>query len=310
MDALLNDLPTVTDNWDDTTNYFLRYCSAKGLSPRTLEFYRQRITAFVRFCNTSPAETTSQTLRMFIIDEIESKSPQTAKHSWSVLSNLFKFLSAEGFGTNPMANISKPKVPAKQLSGYSLDDIMRLLDDCNLKTFTGVRDYAITSLFAECGLRAGEVCSIKLQDVDFKEYRILINGKGARERYIPITPGTAKVLTRYIGYRGELDSDLLFVTAYVTPFNPQTLGDVFEKRCKRLGITYTRILHSFRHFAAVSLIREGASPFSVQKLLGHSSLEMTKRYCAIADCDVSNAVNQFSPIRKLQEKNQPRKRLK
>lgn len=104
-------------------------------------------------------------------------------------------------------------------------------------------------------------------------------------------------ITQYVARRGKLDHDKLFVSSTGEPIDRYRVREVVIERCKLAEVTGVRCSpHSIRHTCAVTFLRNGASAFDVQKLLGHSSLDMTKRYVSLVDSDLKDAHAKASPV--------------
>ena len=126
-------------------------------------------------------------------------------------------------------------------------------------------------------------------------------GKGNKERLIPIGKNVQRLLWRYISrYRPEPvmpNSDLLFLTMDGRPLTKDRVDKIMTYYGRKAGLAGVRCSpHTLRHTAAVSFLRNGGDVFSLQRILGHASLEMTRRYCELADIDIKKAHTTASPV--------------
>jgi integrase/recombinase XerD len=314
--------PVVTDLAESITGAiqsFVDYCRSKNLSSQTMDYYRYRLQAFVKFLaanglSTSPKDVTPQVARAFITWELGRNSASTANHSVAALKTFFAFLVEEGvLRDDPARALGKVKAARKVIETFSLEEIELIVETCR-RNFTGVRDRAIIMLLLDCGLRATELCELTLDDIDWHDQTLKVFGKGAKERVVPFGANAHKALSQYVSRRPELETHRLFVSCYGNPIGRFLLRDIVRSRSRKAGLTGVRASpHTLRHSCAVSYLRNGGDVFSLQKLLGHSDLTMTRRYCELSNTDVRERHRLYSPGDKLQPKTQPsgrRKRIK
>lgn len=282
---------------------FTAFCDSKNLSPRTIEYYAARLASFRRRLEISstaprPSDVTPTTIREFLRYEKEHSSASTANHSLCTLKVFFGFLHNEGFiESNPTLVVQKQKVRKPVIQTLSMEQVDRLVATCK-KDFYGVRDRAILLVLIDTGLRASELCGIALSDLDWSEQTIRVVGKGDKERIVPFGSAVRQALRQYVIVRGELETNALFVGHYGDPIDRSRLREIVRRRCERAGIRGIRPSpHTLRHTAAVSFLRAGGDTFTLQKLLGHTSQEMTRRYCeSLSTEDVQRKHRQFSPV--------------
>jgi len=268
----------------EATAAFLSYSAAKNLSPRTLEYYRERLTGFAVFLGAGypglpPGEVTSAVVREFVTWTRERTSPATANHGLAVLRRMFAFLVAEGFlQKNPCATVSKLAEERRLLETFTKEQVRAILATCG-RDFYGMRDRAILLTLLDTGLRASELCSLSLSDVDWTNQTFRVFGKGSRERSVPFGQAVRSALSSYLAKRGDADGPL-FVNHYAEPLNRYRLRELVRRRSESAGIQGVRCSpHTFRHTCAVSFLRAGGDTFTLQRLLGHTSQAMTARYC-------------------------------
>jgi site-specific recombinase XerD len=168
-------------------------------------------------------------------------------------------------------------------------------------TYVGQRDYTITLLLLDSGLRVSELCELKMEDVRLEEGLLKVLGKGNKERLIPVGRQVQKLMWHYIGRFRPSPAmprvSNVFLTDDGYPLCKDRVEKLLTRYGKLAGLTGVRCSpHTFRHTAAVSFLRNGGDVFSLQRLLGHSSLEMTRRYCQLADIDVQKAHMRASPV--------------
>lgn len=152
-------------------------------------------------------------------------------------------------------------------------------------------------MFLDTGLRLEELANIQLQDVNFDHGTIKVMGKGAKERLVGIGRATQKALLKYLLMRTD-NHDCLWVTEERMPLKRRGVQTAIGRLAERAGITDAkRGPHTFRHTSATMALRNGASPFYVQSLLGHATLAMTRRYTETVNSeDAVKAHRKFSPV--------------
>ena len=148
----------------------------------------------------------------------------------------------------------------------------------------------------DTGVRASELCSITIADVDKRNKRIFIWGKGAKERIVYIDASTARAIWRYLTIRPDArPDDPLFVTREGRPLNRHSVRLLIGRLGRRAGIPNANV-HRFRHTFAINFLRNGGNAYTLQRLLGHSTLKMVKTYLALAAQDDSDNHRRASPV--------------
>jgi integrase/recombinase XerD len=293
---------SLADDMEAAVESFLNYGRAKNLSQNTLGYYGHRLQAFRSFApDNTPASTTRDLIRAFLAHETQRTSPATAQHSFIALRAFFGFLQREGFlEESPVNGVEGVRRRRAIIDTFTQEQLQAILSTCG-KDFTGVRDRAILLTLLDCGLRASELCGLALDDIAWNEQTLLVLGKGDVERIVPFGVTARQALAQYAARRGTLDTKMLFVTWHGDPLDRYRLREVVQERCGQAGVTGVRCSpHTFRHTFAVSYLRNGGDVFSLQKMLGHSDLEMTRRYAELSQMDVRDKHRQFSPADRLQ----------
>lgn len=155
------------------------------------------------------------------------------------------------------------------------------------KKFYQRRLHLLTLLLLDTGCRITEALTLRVRDLDLENMLLTLQGKGGKQRIIPFSFGLRKALYRFITDFGRNPDSLLFGTRENTRVNRMTALRGVKLLCERLGFTPpARTLHAFRHTFAVNYLRRGGSVFHLQKVLGHSTLEMTRRYANLVTADL------------------------
>jgi site-specific recombinase XerD len=165
----------------------------------------------------------------------------------------------------------------------------------------GLRDRAILETLYATGIRAGELGSLKREDVDTEErlLRVLL-GKGRKDRNVPLTRAAAEAIEAYLAYgrprmRGTRTSPLLFLAHRGGKMYDAHLNDVVARAAFRAGVKKHATCHTFRHSVATHLLKGGADIRHIQMLLGHSSLQTTERYTRVEVSDLKEIMKRAHP---------------
>ena len=297
---------------DEAFSAYVLFCKAKGLSPRTVDYYTERSAGFRQYIggSTDIRQITPHLMRQYIESIHGTTTPSTINHNISVVRSMFNFLVDEGcVDSNPTARIKKVRERPKVIESVQPDEVRRLVETCK-KTFTDVRDRALIPLLFDTGIRVGEANGIRLGSLDLRENTLLVSGKTG-ERIVPFGLTTRQALNSYLARRGNLvGQDLLFVSQFGERLDHYAIGLMLRRRRKRAGIEKNIHPHMFRHGAALEMLRSGASALHVKALLGHRTLDMTERYVALNEADIRDVHRQHSPTDRLKLPTRGRKKLR
>ena len=155
------------------------------------------------------------------------------------------------------------------------------------KNFCQRRLHLLTLLLLDTGCRISEALTLRIRDVDLENMLLTLDGKGRKQRIVPFSFELRKALFRYITDYGRKPDLLLLASRHETMLGRRVMLRDVKALCKRLGFQPpARTLHAFRHSFAVHYLRKGGSVFHLQKVLGHSTLEMTRRYANLMTEDL------------------------
>lgn len=159
----------------------------------------------------------------------------------------------------------------------------------------------LVMLFIETGVRVRELCDIKLTDIVWEDGAIKTDGKGYKQRLVPIQVTMKKQLQKYVKLRGELDTDSFFVSIDNRPIKIRSVQEQMAAYGKTANITGVRCSpHTARHTFAKMSVQNGADVFALQAVLGHAGLEMTRVYVNMFSGEVNAQHRKFSPLEGLQ----------
>lgn len=270
----------------DNINKFLDYLKyEKHYSDYTVTSYQNDLTFFNSFIkNVDISYVTLETIRGYLKFLYDSKMKTSSiSRKISSLKSYFKYLESENIiKSNPMWLVSNPKCE-KHLPNYlNYNDLDKLLNTPDISTFSGVRDALILEMLYSTGIRVGELVNIKLSDIDFSDEKILILGKGNKERYTYYGKRCRKLLELYLDSR-EAESSYLFVNKHGGVLNTRTVREIVSNVAIKSGIKVHVSPHTLRHTYATHMLNEGADLKSVGDLLGHESLSTTQIYTHVSN---------------------------
>ncbi len=203
------------------------------------------------------------------------------------------------------AEIRLPKVkqPHTTISPLNPSQMKAILHSFDTKTYLGMRNYTIVRLFMDTGMRLSELSQLQLNEVNLEEGFVLVHGKGAKDRYVPIGRSTIKCLWNYIKKRAVIDvntNPYLFLTRRGTPLSARGVQIVFRSLKKKLNLDGRKLSpHLLRHSFALAYIENGGDPFSLQRILGHTDQTTTSKYVNMARTNVKTQHSKYSPGERL-----------
>jgi len=269
--------------------HFEQSNKAEGKSSKTVVWYTEILGDFVRFLLSTGevailANFNPTTVREFIIHEQgRNLSPFTIQAKVRALKVLSSWLYSEGYtGDNLLSNIKFPKAPSKMIQPLTEEEIDRLLGSQNPLTAIGSRNTAILVTLLDCGLRSSELCNLLFNDAHIEEGYLKVLGKGNKERVVPIGSLAQKILWRYIFHfrptpLGEAN-EYLFLSLDGKHLGPNSIKLLLKRWGKRAGVPRLHA-HLCRHTYATSFLNQRCGDvFRLQQILGHTILEMVRRY--------------------------------
>lgn len=292
--------------WEYWSHLFLnRYCTAKGLQPKTIESYRDILDEFQKYVANHleqklPDEITSGMLCDYIefLKKSRTNGQATLNKKVTVIRVFYRAMVAlEEIvpGKDPCAKLPRLKKPSEKAGDIlSLEEIQKLAAAPSSETLMGLRDRAILLLLCTTGIRASECAGIKEGDVDLSNRIIRVLGKGARERIIVLNDTMIKAIENYIKFRGVQSRQSAF-------FKVRTGKGIDRKRIfervkyylKKARIFKKISPHRLRHSFATKMIKDGVGLATLKELLGHRSLQSTMRYVHVAGEDLRKAISKL-----------------
>ena len=242
----------------------------------------------------------------YLTSEFNSK-PATRARKISTIRIFFNYLCQDAspkflLDHNPALNLKTPKKEKRLPKYLSLDDSRKLLDAASDEDNRNyVRDFAITTLFLNCGMRLSELVSINVKDIDLPECKLNVIGKGNKERTIYLNKACMQALTDYLDIRPKEgikhdkkhSEKALFLSERKERISNRTVQYIITKELKKAKLDITKYsVHKLRHTAATLMYQYGQVDIrALQELLGHESISTTEIYTHVNNEQIRNAVD-------------------
>lgn len=327
------------ENNPEYLNSFLQYSlTYKKKSPESVNQYNCDLTMFLRYMKylfklTDEENFNKITINDFTLEQLSKVTqenihsfitylsikrncgPATCARKISTIRIFFKYLTitAKLLNDNPAQNLETPKLNKRLPRYLTLEDSEKLLsltysDDSNENK---ERDFAIITLFLNCGLRLSELVGINISDIKFDDQKMTVIGKGNKERSIYLNKACIDAINAYLDVRpkegvkkDKKDSDkALFLSSYKQRISKRTVENIVSKELARAGLDTTKYsTHKLRHTAATLMYKYGEVDIrALQELLGHQSISTTEIYTHVDNDQVRTAV-ESNPLSQFQAK--------
>lgn len=306
---------------------FLLSKSASGRSPNTVRNYRKELARFIEIVGDKEIssvvnEDIERYLHYLKNDfriSLQATTPirprkmssKSLRNAWGTLSVFWRWVSAE-FGTSNPFKVPPVRAFTKPIDPFHFEEIEAILKatekterrirkgtSFTSKRPTALRDKAIVLTLVDTGLRVSELVGIELGDIDLDLGRILVLGKGQKQRYIYLGKVCRQVIWKYITERYPKTTppknEPLFL--HKDGIHPLTRKGILllVKRLGEKASVQNVHPHRFRHTYAIQFLRNGGNLFELQQILGHEDLAMVKNYVRLAQLDLENAARRSSP---------------
>lgn len=287
-------------------------CHARSLSPNTIDDYTRTLKKFQALHLDDPLvhEITSVDVEEFL--SLQSVSNKSLLNYYIGLSAFWTWCVANEIAVKHVVRKLKPPKPeSKVVIPFTEAEVKAILGAVersrsyrsrmgglisNVNHFAD-RNRAVILLLLDTGLRATELCTLKIRDVDLKSRTVTTMGKGRKQRHIPMSNRTSQAIWKYLTkFRSAAaPDDPLVLSSGKYPMSRDRLAHTLSDIGKRAGIQNSHP-HRFRHTFAVNYLRNGGDIYTLQAILGHSTLEMVRRYLVLAQVDLENAHRRASPV--------------
>ena len=296
-------------NWNGALKSFKDYLILeRSVSANTLDAYLHDVHKLMQFLelqgNTkNPNELTQSDLESFLAWlHLNCVSPTTQSRILSGIKTFYKFLTIEEeTDYNPSLHLEAPRMTRKLPEVLNIDEINTMLKAIDLSKVDGHRNRAMLETLYSCGLRVTELVQLKISQIYFETGFIRVNGKGNKERLIPIGSSALKWIRLYIEHdRKKLKiadefEDFLFLNRLGTSLSRVMVFNIIKKIISEIGLNKDVSPHTFRHSFATHLLEAGADLRAIQEMLGHESITTTEIYTHVSNEYLRDAIIQFHP---------------
>lgn len=283
-----------------TIDSFLDYLRIeRGLSPNTILSYRVDLEQFKKWLGSDMLSISSSVVGKYasFLKDTRRLSTSSVSRKLSAIRMFYRFLQAEGAITeNPAQAVVSPRRGRKIPSYLSLREVEKLLEAPDTTSPVGLRDKAILECLYATGLRISELVSLNRRDLNLASGWLKVQGKGSRERMVPLGKEAIKWLNRYLREREGVRKDSpLFCNRYGERISRQSCWKIIKKYARIAGINKVISPHTLRHSFATHLLSRDADLRSVQELLGHVSISTTQIYTHITQERLIKIYKKYHP---------------
>lgn len=321
--ATLKNTPERVCTLSELIEYYEVCNRAEDKSPKTISWYSANLKSFRNYLKNkhlseSLGNIDTKLLREYVLYLLQRKryeshpctpaktqllSSATIHGHVRTLRAFFNWLSFEGLNqNNPTKDLKPPKVVRKVISTLSDQEIGDILNTFGSSS-TEMRNQTIFMLLLDTGLRISELVNLKMDDVHMDEGYLKVMGKGKKERIVPIGNNAQRVLHRYLfRFRPKLINhiiDNVFLSVNNKPLTENSMKLMFARLSQRSGV-YRLHAHLCRHTFATRFLINGGDVFTLQQILGHSTLDMVNHYLHFTSSQITDRHHQYSPIDHLQ----------
>jgi integrase/recombinase XerD len=287
-------------------DYIYHLSVEKGLADNTLESYQRDLKKYVSFLQKNNVQCFKETSRKQITDYLNLQhenglAPSSISRSLASLRSFYQFLLKEQvMQENPATDLETPRMEKKLPHVLSFSEIELLLEQPQTNCEIGMRDKAMLELIYATGIRVSELVSLNLNHANIKMGFLRCDGKGGKERMIPLGSVAIHCLQDYLARsRRKLlknqDEKALFLNQHGKRLTRQGFWKILKKYVLRAGINADITPHTLRHSFATHLLENGADLRSVQEMLGHADISTTQIYTQLTRKKIKEVYDQAHP---------------
>ena len=281
----------------------------RGYSPNTVEGYEmdlERLRAYCKEHELDFAKIEFDALQDFLFATFkDTRSEATQARILAGIHSWFRFLLYKDYiDQDPSELLESPRKSKHLPTVLSLEEVNRMMEAIDLSSNEGHRNRAMMEMLYGSGLRVSELVNLPLSRIYLNEHYMLIEGKGSKQRLVPLSP----VAEEWFGYWMQERAtwpvkpearDFAFVNRYGRPLTRMMVFTIVRRLCEAAGITKTVSPHTLRHSFATHLLQNGADLRVIQQLLGHEDLATTEIYTHVDVQDLRKAILQCHPANKV-----------
>ena len=288
---------------NDAIERFQQYLLVeKGLSKQTIVSYTEDLKQFFLYFKDHKTVDNLQpeNLHDFLRYQMSLDNVQisTAIRRLSSIKQFYIFLKNEGEYHEEIPKVDIPKKPSRLPNCLSVEEVEDLLNAPNIDKPDGLRDRAMLETMYASGLRVSELLALEKKNINFKKAIVVVFGKGAKERKVPLGDFAIEYISRYIkevrSNNPGKDSKYLFLNRYGKPLSRQYFFRQIKKYAEIAGIEEELSPHTLRHCFATHMLENGAELRALQEMLGHANLSTTQIYTNVSSKRILSAYDFFT----------------
>lgn len=299
---------TVTSDQELLREYHTYLRLERSYSPNTIEAYEMDLDKLRQYADEHQLDAVHMSfeeLEAFVFEQFKSVQSEATQarilagvHAW------FRFLLYKDYiDQDPSELLEGPRKSKHLPTVLSLEEVNAMMGAIDLSSNEGHRNRAMMEMLYGSGLRVSELVNLRLSRIYLNEHYMLIEGKGSKQRLVPLSP----VAEEWFGYWMQERSswpvkpeskDYAFVNRYGRPLTRAMVFTIVRRLCAEAGITKTVSPHTLRHSFATHLLQNGADLRVIQQLLGHEDLATTEIYTHLNVQDLRKAILQCHPANK------------
>jgi integrase/recombinase XerD len=281
---------------------FLYDRKTQNMSKGTLEFYQCKLQNFIYFCEGRAVrnilQITPTLLRDYLLDLVSKcHNPGGCHAAYRTVKTFLRWWEDEAEPQdwiNPIKKVKAPKMSIEPLDPVDIETVKAMLGVCS-HNLIGLRDKAMMFFLLDTGVRASELVSINLEDVNpISGYVLVRVGKGRKPRTVFLGSKSRKMLRAYLRLRHD-HCDALWITDDEERLTFWGVKSLMRRRANQAQVK-TPQLHSFRRWFALSCLRAGMNVYSLQELMGHADLQVLRRYLKQTNQDIREAHRRAGPV--------------
>lgn len=263
----------------------------KSLSANSIEAYLTDLDKLIRFVESEGkdfATISYQDLQQFVAQLRDiGIHPRSQARIISGIKSFYRFLLLDEYITaDPTELLESPKIGLKLPEVLTINEINDILDTIDLSLPEGQRNRAMLEVLYSCGLRVSELISLRYSDVYFDEGFIRVEGKGSKQRLVPISEAAIREIKNYLLDRNLMVvkkgfEDILFLSRRGTALSRIMVFHIIKQQTEMAGVHKNVSPHTFRHSFATHLLEGGANLRAIQEMLGHEKITTTEIYTHI-----------------------------
>lgn len=288
-------------------NFLHHLAAERGLAKNTLDSYRIDINQYFTYLKQQGIGQVQQTSQNHILGHLmqlqnTGRAPATISRRLAAIKTLYRYMVNEGLiKSDPAANLESPRLGQRLPLVLTCQEVEALLNQPQPNTPTGMRDKAMLELLYATGIRVSELVMLDLDDVNLEVAFVRCNGRGSKERIVPLGSLAVAAVREYIEVgrvrltKGKRDEKSLFVNQHGRRLTRQGFWKIVKKYARKGKIGKPITPHTLRHSFAIHLLENGADLRSVQEMLGHADITTTQIYTHLTKSRIKEVYSQSHP---------------